>query len=122
MEITFPTQVIYLAVLPFKTTDGDAYIFLAIDHFSKFVFELDITDSINDDITLDCFLKLNQNSKFKAARKRNPKPFTIILPSDEGMGIHLEEAFQPLCKVKADYENWVKYAIPIMDDLLGNMN
>lgn len=93
MEVTRPRQLVYFTYLATPTTEGMAYIFFAKDHYSEFVFQLDVELENSEAATLCQLSKLMNNKDFKTSPK---KPFILMTSCGSDFKDKMQAAIRPL--------------------------
>jgi hypothetical protein len=103
------------------TIEGKAFVFLAVDSFSEFVFSIGVASTLNDTTIIKHLKLLTENMDFKNGLLRQ-KSFTIVLSDYEHILPELNEMVKPLGgKVVINKEYFTKVTKPVIKALEVHM-
>jgi hypothetical protein len=110
-KIKRPGQLTYLAAIPMPTSEGQVFLYMAIDHYSEFVMDLGFEEVLNEEMLIQKIKQLLQDPNFK---KHTQKMFTIMLP----VGEEIEQEINQLIKPKGNIIFDEKATLKVADTLV----
>jgi hypothetical protein len=113
-------QLEYVCFFPVEvpTTEGDAYVFMAVDAFSKFLFQTGIESSLDDTTILKHIGLLLQHKDFK---RHSDKGFTLVFHKYANYQNHVNEIILPHGKFIIDDAFVTQEIIPVAEFLFKSM-
>ena len=93
MKASYSLEFVCLFSVEMPTLEGDAYVFLAVDVFSEFVFSTGVEKDRKKDNLLKHVKLLVNNEDFK---KKLPVPFTLVFHKYEELRKDIDKIIKPL--------------------------
>lgn len=92
-KATRPLEYVCLFPADIPTQEGDAYVFFAVDAFSRFAFNTGVESQLNDFIFLKHIQLLTEDAEFL---KHRDNGFTLVLHKFEHLIPSINKIIQPL--------------------------
>lgn len=120
MNASYPLQYVCLFSVDMPTTEGDAFVFMAVDVFSDFVFMTGVENDRNKKNVLKHVKLLVNQKEFK---KKLPVPFTLVFHKYEALRKDINKIINPLGgKMIVDDLLVAKVLTPVVKDLFKTLS
>jgi hypothetical protein len=111
-KATRPSEYVFFFPFDVPTNEGEMYVYIAIDSYSKFIFKTGIERVLNDDMILKHIGLLMEHKDFK---RHSDKGFTLVFHKYADYQNHLDEIIKPYGKFIIDDAWMSKEIAPVME-------
>ncbi len=120
MKATYPLQYVCLFSVDMPTAEGDAFIFLAVDVFSEFVFMTGIEKDRNKKNVIKHVKLLVNHKEFQ---RKLPVPFTLVFHKYKTLTKDINKIIKPLGgKMIVDDILVTEALLPVVEDLFKSLS